>query len=310
MTDVETVAVVGCGAMGSVYAGRFAAAGFDVLAVDRNVGHVDAMARDGLRVQGPDGEFTAALRATTEPPDESVDLVVLAVKAAGVDAAARAALPLVGPGTVVLTIQNGLGSADIAADVLGSDRVAVGIASGFGAARIGDGLVRHNAMRAVRMGTHGSVPPGRVEAVARAWRVAGFDAESVDDIAAMAWQKLICNVAYSAPCALTGLTVGGVLDDPDAHRVSAAAATEAWTVARALGVAIDADDPVELIRDFGAAMPNAKPSAMLDHEARRVSEIDVINGAVPRQAASVGLRAPVNETLTGLAKAIEAGFAH
>jgi 2-dehydropantoate 2-reductase len=101
------------------------------------------------------------------------------------------------------------------------------------------------------------------------------------------------------------MTVGQVMDDPEMGPVSRAAATEAWAVARASGIAVGVTDPVAHVRNFGAAMPNAKPSALLDHEARRVSEIDVINGAVPRQGARVGLEAPVNATLTALAKAIE-----
>ncbi|CNH72398.1 2-dehydropantoate 2-reductase [Mycobacterium tuberculosis] len=121
----------------------------------------------------------------------------------------------------------------------------------------------------------------------------------------MQWEKLICNVAYSGPCALTHMTVGQVMDDPAMGPVSQAAATEAFDVARASGIAIAVTDPVAHVREFGARMPDAKPSALLDHEARRVSEIDVINGAIPRQGARVGVAAPVNATLTALVKSIE-----
>jgi hypothetical protein len=77
------------------------------------------------------------------------------------------------------------------------------------------------------------------------------------------------------------------------------------TVARASGIAIAVADAGEHVRAFGAQMPDAKPSALLDHEAQRVSEIDVINGAVPRQGARVGVAAPVNAILTALIKSIE-----
>lgn len=104
---------------------------------------------------------------------------------------------------------------------------------------------------------------------------------------------------------MTGLTVGQVMDDPQMGPVSRAAATEAWAVAKASGIAVAVSDPVAHVRAFGAGMPNAKPSALLDHEARRVSEIDVINGAVPRQGARVGVEAPVNATLTAVVKSVE-----
>ncbi|MFC5997003.1 ketopantoate reductase family protein [Pseudonocardia hispaniensis] len=299
------IAVIGCGAMGSVYAGRLAAAGNPVLAIDRWEEHVARIAEHGLRITGPDMDRRIGLRAATTIPDEPMDLVILAVKAADVGAAARQALRLLGNHTVVLTIQNGLGAADVVANVVGAERLAVGIASGFGASLRGPGHAHHNAMRALRIGAYGSLAAPAVEQVARTWRGAGFDAEAVADIAAMQWEKLICNVAYSAPCALTGLTVGEVMDDPDIGPISRAAATEAWRIAQACGIAVPVTDPVRHVRDFGACMPNAKPSALLDHEARRVSEIDVINGAVPHQAARIGQEAPVNATLTALVRARE-----
>lgn len=299
------IAVIGCGAMGSIYAARLATAGNDVLAIDRHEPSIERISRDGLRVTGPGYDRVVPLRASTTAPDEPMDLIVLAVKAADVTVGARQALPMLGPATPVLTIQNGLGSAETVAGIVGAERVAVGIASGFGASRVAPGHVHHNAMRAMRFGAHSSLPHATVETIARAWTDAGFDAAAVTDIAAMQWEKLICNAAYSAPCALTGMTVGQVMDDPEMASVSRAAATEAWTVARASGIAVAVTDPVAHVRAFGAQMPDAKPSALLDHEARRVSEIDVINGAVPRQGARVGVAAPVNATLTALIKAIE-----
>lgn len=208
----------------------------------------------------------------------------------------------------MLTIQNGLGAAQAVADIVGAHRVAVGIASGFGAARPAPGQVSYNAMRAMRFGAYTSLPYAEVEAIAQTWCTAGFEAAAITDIAAMQWEKLICNVAYSAPCALTGMTVGQVMDDPELGPVSRAAATEAWTVAKAAGVAVTVTDPVAHVRAFGASVHNAKPSALLDHEARRVSEIDVINGAVVRRGERAGVPTPVNTTLTALVKAVERQF--
>ncbi len=201
------IAVIGCGAMGSIYAAKLGAAGNEVLAIDSDRTSIDKIARHGLRVTGPGADQVVPLRAATAAPTEAMDLVVLAVKAADVTAGARQALPMLGAATPVLTIQNGLGSAETVAGIVGDARVAVGIASGFGAARIGPGHVHYNAMRAMRFGAYSSLPYPTVEAIARAWTDAGFDAAAVTDIAAMQWEKLICNVAYSAPCALTGMTV-------------------------------------------------------------------------------------------------------
>lgn len=306
MNEVElTIAVVGCGAMGSVYAGRLSRAGHRVTVVDAWAEHIAAIATAGLRISGPDGEYSADVAAVSLPPNEAVDLVVLAVKAADAASAARSLNGLVGDQTVVLTIQNGLGSADHVAEYVDPDRLAVGIAKGFGASLVGPGHAHHNAMRALRFGSYRDLPRDRVERVAGAWRQAGFDCAVAGDIIAMQWEKLICNAAYSAPCALTGMTVGEVMDHPEMGPLSVAAATEAWEIAIASGISVDVSDPVAHVRDFGARMPDAKPSALLDLEAGRVSEVGFINGAVPVAARRLGLTAPVNATLTALVRTRE-----
>lgn len=299
------IAVVGCGAMGSVYASLLAQAGNEVLVVDRWQAHVDAINRHGLRLEGPGGDRTVPVRAMVDAPQEPVELVILAVKAADVARAAANALPLIGSGTCVLTIQNGIGSADTVAAVVGEDRLMVGVASAFGASLQGPGHARHNAMQMLRFGAFSTLAADRVTAVAQVWTAAGFAARAERDIAAIQWEKLICNAAYSAPCALTGMTVGAVMDDEYMGPVSRAAATEAWQVAKALGVKITVEDPIAHARAFGVQVFKAKPSALQDHEAGRASEIDIINGAVPRYGARVGVSTPVNSTLVSLVKARE-----
>jgi 2-dehydropantoate 2-reductase len=302
------IVIIGCGAMGSIYAGLLAKAGNDVAVVDRGAAHVDAINSQGLRVEGPSGDHVVAIRAFTQVPDGIADLVIVSVKAAHVADVAPRLGTLIGPNSVILTIQNGVGSADQLARHVPAERLAVGIAGGFGAIRRGPGHVYHNAMNIVRMGPFSTLPLASVEAVASLWRQAGFRAEAVEDVQSMQWEKLICNVAYSAPCALTGLTVGEVMDDPEMGPISRAAATEAWTVARALGIAVKTDDPVALVRNFAAGMPAARPSMLQDLEHGRRSEIDVINGAVSRAAAKAGVAVPVNDTLVALVKVRERGF--
>lgn len=302
------IAVVGCGAMGSVYAGLLASAGNQVLVVDRWQDHVAAIRNNGLRVEGASGDRTVRMQAYETAPQEAMDLVILATKASQTAAAAQDARALLAAHTVVLTIQNGLGSSDLVAEAVGADRLLVGIAAAFGASLRGPGHARHEGMAAVRMGPYGALAVGEAEAVAQVWRQAGFTAEAVPDVRPMQWEKLICNVAYSAPCALTGMTVGQVMDDPEIGPVSRAAAVEALQVARGCGVNVAVTDAVAHVRAFGARIPDARPSVLLDHENRRASEIDVINGAIPRQAERCGMQAPVNATLTALVKQRERAF--
>ncbi len=302
------IAIVGCGAMGSVYAGLLASNAHEVIGIAPMPEHIQAISKRGLRVEGASGDRVVRIRAYTEVPHESVDLVIIAVKAAQAGEAARQAQPLLAPHTLVLAMQNGLGSADDIAQAVGGDRLALGIAAAFGASLEGPGHVHHNGMSAIRIGAYAGLPPESVSRLADIWAGAGFNAEAVPNLPAMQWEKLICNVAYSAPCTLAGMTIGEVLDDPHASAVSQAAAIEAWEIARARGIAVAISDPVAHVRAFGERIRGAKPSVMLDHELGRPSEIDFINGAIPREAAKVGRTAPVNATLTALVKVRERGF--
>lgn len=303
------VAIVGCGAMGSVYAALMVDAGHEVHAVTLWPDHAEAMATRGLRVEGASGDRTVRLHAATSTDGiGACDLVIIATKAFDVEAAARSALPLLGPHTVVQSIQNGLGSAERVAPVVGADRLAVGVVGGFGASLRAPGHVHHNGMEMVRFGRYAGLPRERLEASAKIWESAGFAVKLFDDLTRMVWEKLIMNVTFSGTCCLTGMTIGEAMRDPHAWQVARGCAEEAVAVARAAGIRLDVGDPIEHIRRLGGKIGDARPSMLLDHLARRRSEIDVINGAIPREGAKVGVPTPVNDTVVALVKAREAAF--
>jgi 2-dehydropantoate 2-reductase len=231
--------------------------------------------------------------------------VILATKAMHVAAAAASAKPLLGEDTPVLSVQNGLGGPDTAAGVLGRERVMVGVVGGFGASMKGPGHAHHNGMELVRLGEFGGPITPRLQKVEQLWAGAGFRVKVFDDIDQLVWEKLICNCAYSGPCALGECTTGEVMADADLSRVSAACATEAFEVALKKKIKLAFDDPVAYVRDFGSKIPKARPSVLLDLLAGRKSEISVINGSIPRVARELGLAAPVNDTVTALVQAKE-----
>ena len=303
------VAIIGCGAMGSVYAALMADAGHEIHAVTLWTDHAEAMARHGLRVEGASGDRTVRLHVgTTTDGIGPCDLVIIATKAFDVEEAARSALPLLAPNTVVQTIQNGLGSAERVAPIVGADRLAVGVVGGFGASLRAPGHVHHNGMEMVRFGAHAGLSRAALEASAAIWESAGFRTALFDDLRRMVWEKLIMNVTFSATCCLTGMTIGEVMRNPDAWRVARGCAEEAVVVAKAAGIRLEVGDPIEHIRHLGGRIANARPSMLLDHLARRRSEIDVINGSIPREGAKVGVPTPINDTVVALVKAREAGF--
>jgi 2-dehydropantoate 2-reductase len=300
------IAIIGCGAMGSVYAGLLAGAGHEVWAVDSWREHVDAIRAKGLRVEGASGDRTVRVNATTSAADAGqCELVIIATKARDVETAARSAQALVGPETLVLSIQNGLGGPDKAAAILGRERLAVGVVGGFGASMRGPGHAHHNGMELVRLGELAGTVTARLEAVAEVWRSGGFRVKCFDDIDQLVWEKLICNVCFSGTCAVTERTISEVMNDADTWQVASGCAAEAFQVARKRGIKLGFDDPVAYVRDFGAKIPNARPSMLLDLMAKRRSEIDAINGAIPPAAKAVGLAAPYNEVIAGLVRAKE-----
>jgi len=188
--NVKRIAVLGCGAMGSIYAALFARAGYDVIAVDANAEHVDAINANGLRVSGASGDNTVRIRAYTSPPSEHVDLIIIAVKAGHIPTAAAQAAELCRQSTKILTIQNDLDSAGFIADLLGAGRLMVGVAQGFGASLVAPGHAHHNDMKTIHIGRYADAGQSDLsmddlQQLAARWRDAGFDVAAVEDISAM-----------------------------------------------------------------------------------------------------------------------------
>ncbi len=304
------IAVIGVGAMGSIYAGLLADAGHEVWAIDLWREHLDAIRTGGLRVEGASGDrLVTAVQATADVAEAGrCDLYIIATKASGVGTAARAIAPLMGPESLVLTIQNGLGAGERIAEHMPTANVLLGVAEGFGASMKGPGHVHHNAMNLIRIGemTGGESP--RLDAVTAVWRAAGFNAKAFGDIEQLIWEKFVCNVTFSAPCTVFDCTIGALMEAPEQWNIALGCTREAHAVGLAKGVAFSFDDAVEYVTEFGARMPHARPSMLLDHLARRPSEIDAINGMVPVLGQALGLATPYNEILTAVVRSRETSF--
>lgn len=301
------VIIVGMGAMGSVYAALMQDAGHEVHGVCKWPDHVEAIQRDGLRVHGFSGDRTVRLASVSTTTDglAVADLVIIATKALDAEAAAESARHLIGPTTVVQGIQNGLGSPERIAAVLGSERLAVGVVGGFGASCPEPGTVHHNGMEMIRFGSYAELSAEDLERGAQVWRSAGFTVRTFEDVDQMVWEKFIMNVTFSGATTLTGLTIGGVMEHEPAWQVARGCAQEAIAVARAKGITLDVGDPIEHIRSLGSKIPRARPSMLLDAMAQRPGEVDAINGAVVTEGRKHGVPTPVNDTVSNLIRARE-----
>lgn len=322
------IAVVGAGAMGSIYAALLSEAGHSVWAVDPNAAHVDAINRHGLRLTGPQGSRVyRRLRAVRQVEEiitgsearsgaaTPMDWIILATKAAHVPAAVQGLRPILGPRTLLLAMQNGLGAAERVFDNLQMaegdqprPHVALGVAQGFGAAMLEPGSVRFAAMKLMRFGEVVDGASPAMEAVASVWRDAGFDAQAFANLGQLIWEKFICNVALSGPCTVFEKSVGEMKASPEQWQIALNCGLEAFRVGQALGVPFSFDDAGDYISAFADSVADAKPSMLQDFEAGRRSEIDAINGRVPIEGDRVGVLTPWNTVVSEIVRAKEAEF--
>ena len=306
----QKIAIIGTGAMGSVYAVHMAEAGHEVWAIDGWPEHVSAIQQGGLRLEGVSGDRTlTSIRATkTLAEAGACDLYIIATKASGVGDAARQVAQVMKPDSLVLTIQNGLGAGERIAAHMPVDNVLLGVADGFGASLRGPGHAHHNAMKLIRLGEMSGGMTDRLSKLETLWQGAGFNARAFADITQLIWEKFICNVTLSAPCTTFDCNVGELMNNEAAWQIALACAFEAYQCGLAEGVAFSFNDPVAYVTDFASLMPHASPSLRLDHMARRPSEIDAINGMVPVIGARHGIATPHNQTLSAIVRAREAAF--
>ena len=124
----------------------------------------------------------------------------------------------------------------------------------------------------------------------------------------MIWEKFLCNVTLSAPCAVFDVTVGELMANPESWKVALGCTAEAYRLGLAMGVQFPFEDPLRYVTEFAATIPNASPSMRLDQLARRRSEIDVINGQVVSLSRAFGLETPYNETLCAILRRRESLF--
>jgi len=304
------IAVIGVGAMGSIYAGLLANKGHEVWAIDTWLDHINTIKEEGLRIEGASGDCTLdTINASTDLADAGVcDLYIIATKASGVGPAAQAIAPLKNKDSLILTIQNGLGAGDRIAKFMPIENVLLGVADGFGASMKGPGHAHHNAMNLIRLGemTGGLTP--RLEHVATIWQDAGFNARAFEDINQLIWEKFLCNVTFSAACTVFNCTVGELMNNPAHWEIALGAMQEAYSIGIAKNIAFSFDDPKAYVTAFGSKMPDARPSMLLDHLAHRPSELSAINGQVPVMGQVMGIATPYNEGLTAVVSEREACF--
>ncbi len=300
------IAIIGAGAMGSLF-GAFLAQAADVVLIDPWTEHIRAVAENGLTLERVDGKTeTVRLTAVSDPGrvDGPVDLAVIFTKSHATARAAGTARTLLKPDGLALTLQNGLGNLPFIADVVGADRAVAGVTA-HGATVIGPGHIRHAGSGKTAVGR----PPTRAERIDRmteTFRAAGIETEVSDDVDGLIWGKLIVNVGINALAAILRVENGVLGTTPECEALMDEAVDEAVSVARALGIRLPDGDPRERVRAVCQATAGNRASMLQDILRGRPTEVAVINGAIVEEARALGIEVPVNRVLTRMVQALDA----
>ena len=304
------IAVMGTGGVGGYFGGRLAAAGEDVAFIARGA-HLDALRQRGLTIRSALGDATIVpVRASDDAAAIGpVDLVIFTVKLYDTEAAAEAIRPLIGPGTGVLTFQNGIAGPEVLAGRLGAEHVLGGVAK-IAAVVAEPGVIRHTGtMAELSFGELDGSASARVAAFAAALEGAGVRHTVSADIRRDIWGKMVFLATFAGLTSLLRLPIGPIRGDPETRRLLRDGLAEALAVARAAGAGLP-EDLVDRTLEHIDRLPAAMKSSMLqDLEAGKRLELAWLSGTLARMGRDLGVATPVHALIATALKLHAAGHA-
>jgi len=303
-SSAPSVAIVGAGAMGCLFAARLAAHGVRVTVVDVDRERLSIIGRDGITLTDDNGSRTVAVQAALAAEVTTpVDLVLLFTKGTHSAAAILSVAHLAATKPTALTLQNGIGNADLLAVSFGAERVLLGTAH-VPADLTGPASVVTHGFGNLELGGFTAAAHDFAPTLAALLQSAGFEARVADDIQASVWEKVAFNAALNAVGMICQVSNAGV-DNGPGRRLAVKVVDETANVAAARGLRIDREQIVATIDAALREHAFHKASMLQDRERGRQTEIETINGAVAREGARLGVPTPVCDTLTDLVRIIE-----
>lgn len=306
---IKQVAVIGPGAIGLFFGGLLSRLGLDVWFPDKSEERAAYLVKHGLLLEETTGVTSIPLKVTTDTAGIGpCDLVIICVKSYDTKSAASLLPSLIHQNTLVLTLQNGLGHAEVLKKVLPERQIAIGVTF-HGVTLVETGHIHHAGAGPTCIGSF--LPDekvrGQLAKLAEILTAAGLATEAVDNIEEIVWNKLLVNIGINALSALTRLKNGDLVKFPEIQNLMAMAITEALAVARGKGLRAN-PRAVEKVRAACLATAKNRSSMLQDVLNKKRTEIEAINGAVVKEGETLGIATPVNEVLTILVKGIEKSY--
>jgi len=303
------IAIVGPGALGCLLAALIKSrTKEEVWLLDKYEDRAKKIGSAPLKIDTASGPLSVRVNITHEPKEiGSCDLVILAIKSYHTEEACRGIKDMVSSATHVLTLQNGIGNVQILNDHFGEDRVIAGVTN-HGSTLLGAGYARHAGKGDTVIGRADGRVLGIVRDVAAILTKAGFETKVSKDIESVVWSKLVINVGINALTAITRLNNGRLIEYGGTRDVLRGTVQEAVKVVKRKRIKLGYDDPIQKVESVAKATALNISSMLQDVLNKKRTEIDFINGAIVRQAKSLGIATPINETLTNIVKTIEASY--
>ena len=295
--------------MGGIFGSRLAAAGNDVTLIDVNPVAINAINQNGLQIEAKDGTSKSYdVRASGNPAEVGVvDVIMNFVKCYHTESAVKAALPMMGANTAFLTLQNGWGNAAKIGKIAGDDRVMVGLTYHSGTL-LAPAHVKHPGMGMTYVGEiNGYISP-RLQAIAEALTSAGFEVTQSKTILNEVWKKLCLNVCTLPTAALLRFFAHQLVQHEGIRAEMRALLQEVVLVAKAQNIDIDFEERWTSITALLEKAVGGKASMLQDVEAKRRTEIDVINGAIVDAGIHMGIPTPHNDAMVNLIHSLEAAY--
>ena len=298
------IAVIGAGAMGSIYGGHLALEN-EVYLVDTNPTVVQTINDQGIRLEENGEDHIYRPKAVTDTSAlPEMDLIILFVKALFSRAALNGNRNLIGKDTYLMTLQNGSGHEDILGEFVAKERIIIGTTEDQGTI-LGMAHIRHGGTGGTNLGMLTPDDEGMLPKLKETLDQCGFRARIHENIQQLIWNKLFVNVALSAVTAVLNVKMGYIAQNPNAFALSAQLLHEAVTVAHAMGLEADEAHLLQEIKETSERVPEGITSICADLSAGRKTEVDTISGSVVRAAKKCGVEVPAHEFLVNMVHAME-----